>query len=478
MVARIADDVEDPDEFWVDKVSWSPDGSRILFTCETVCIVDIDGSSVGEAPIDLGAWSVSNVAAWSPDGSRIAVKGYSGILARNRVLMYTMAPDGTDVDVLVRSGRAVVAEHSGWQDIEVGIASCTDGFVVAEPERNPGLVKDCEALMRLRDTLAGDAILNWSPDTPIEQWEGIAIGPVAYRSSPDTLHVTGLSLPGRGLPSDINGVIPPGLSSLVNLRELDLNNNRLTGDIPSELGSLSNLITLDLGWNQLAGSIPLELGNLSNLMMLDLGWNQLTGSIPSELSSLSNLRTLHLSNNELGGSIPAELGSLWNLRELLLYDNRLTGVVPPELGKLWYLEGPVAASGNNLEECVPGSVCDPFSFAIGYDSIIGDYVGAVSASNAVSYSIASGNEDGMFAIDTDSGELTVAGALGSKTAASYSLTIEAINGDGASDTVAAVVSVVEPSCSNGVVVPLPNVNPGLVGRLRDSPGGQRCADGQ
>ena len=92
---------------------------------------------------------------------------------------------------------------------------------MADAANNPGLVSDCEALLAARDTLAGSATLNWSADTPITEWEGVAVGGVPQR-------VTGLRL----------------------------NNRPLSGTIPPELGSLSNLNSLELSWNQLSGEIP------------------------------------------------------------------------------------------------------------------------------------------------------------------------------------------------------------------------------
>ena len=49
------------------------------------------------------------------------------------------------------------------------------------------------------------------------------------------------------------------------VKELDLDNNKLSGEIPPELGSLSNLTNLYLNYNDLSGEIPPELGSLSNL---------------------------------------------------------------------------------------------------------------------------------------------------------------------------------------------------------------------
>ena len=145
-------------------------------------------------------------------------------------------------------------------------ASCASDGAVADAADNPGLVADCDTLLAGRDTLAGSASLNWSASTPIDQWEGIAVGGTPLR-------VTGLELQRRGL----TGEIPAGLGGLSSLVELDLWFNQLSGTIPSEIGDLANLELLYLSRNRLNGSIPAWLPNLSNLVELKLGGNQFTG---------------------------------------------------------------------------------------------------------------------------------------------------------------------------------------------------------
>ena len=168
--------------------------------------------------------------------------------------------------------------------------SCATDGAVSDPEDNPGLVADCEALLAGRDTLAGTAMLNWSADVHIQDWEGIDIGGTPLR-------VVGLRLDKK----ELSGSIPPELGDLSNLVTLFLSQNELTGEIPPELSNLSNLITLRLDDNQLSGPIPAELGDLANLQMLGLDSNQLSGPIPSELGNLSNLIQLKLDRNRLNG---------------------------------------------------------------------------------------------------------------------------------------------------------------------------------
>ncbi|CAI8017792.1 Probable LRR receptor-like serine/threonine-protein kinase At5g37450 [Geodia barretti] len=87
---------------------------------------------------------------------------------------------------------------------------CVSGGAVPDAT-NTGLISDCEALLAARDTLAGTAALNWSADTPIADWTGVALGEASGR-------VTELDLGALGL----NGRIPKELGSLANLQGLYL----------------------------------------------------------------------------------------------------------------------------------------------------------------------------------------------------------------------------------------------------------------
>ena len=332
-----------------------------------------DNQLTGEIPTELG--NLSNLQELYLGGN----------------LLTGCVPDGLrDVpnNDIVKLGLLFCSEHR-----------CVSGGAVVDAT-NEGLVSDCGMLLAARDTLAGTAALNWSADTPIADWTGVALGEASGR-------VTEILLGGMGL----NGKIPNQLGSLTNLQRLNLSDNRLTGTIPTELGSLANLQELYLGGNLLTGCVPDGLRDVSNndiarlglpfcsehpcvsggavvdatntglrsdcerlleardtlagtaslnwsadtpitewngvvlggthgrVTELDLSDNQLTGVIPTELGSLANLRGLDLSDNQLTGVIPTELGSLANLRSLELRDNQLTGEIPPELGGLSNLTG-------------------------------------------------------------------------------------------------------------------------------------------
>ena len=154
----------------------------------------------------------------------------------------------------------------------------------------------------------------------------------------------------------LSGSIPPELGDLLSLRNLRLEWNELTGPIPPELHNLSEIESMGLYNNRLTGPIPPELGNLTSLRSLDLRLNRLTGPIPPEFGDLTALERLQLGDNQLTGPIPPELGGLGRLKSMELYRNRLAGGVPRELGNLASLSKLVLNGNANLVGPVPTSL--------------------------------------------------------------------------------------------------------------------------
>ena len=263
---------------------------------------------------------------------------------------------------------------------------------------HPPLSDDCTLLLALKETLAGEAALNWSEALPIGDWQGVTVGGPEGR-------VIALELPRMRL----DGRVPAALGHLAGLRSLVLDVNMLTGAIPPELGKLTDLEVLGLAANALTGPIPPELARLSSLGELRLGGNRLSGSLPPELrsvaggesrcpaapadnpglradcdvllasrdtlaggarlnwsghlpielwqgvtigGSLDRVTRLELASSGLSGRIPPALGRLRELMSLELSYNQLTGPVPPELGKLTKLER-LALSFNDLSGPIP-----------------------------------------------------------------------------------------------------------------------------
>ena len=235
--------------------------------------------------------------------------------------------------------------------------------------------------------------INWLTEAPIGEWHGVTTDPDG--------RVTGVDLNNNQL----TGPIPPELSNLASLQELQLSKNQLTGEIPPELGDLSSLRLLDLGANRLTGPIPSELGNLAELQWLRLSGNQLTGCIPtgskevklidpasSDLSICGQTVVVRVavpvsssdSSNDRDALVAlynATGGANWmnsdnwlsdgsigewygvttdasgRVTELILQGNELTGPIPPELGNLTNLLV-LGLTKNRLSGAIPPELGD------------------------------------------------------------------------------------------------------------------------
>ena len=208
---------------------------------------------------------------------------------------------GTQYDVQV---RAINTEGDGpWSATVTGTPSlaetpCSTGGAVTDPANNPALVADCDTLLAVRDTLAGNGTLNWTASLPITNWDGVEVSGTPQRITLVYLGIRGLS-----------GTIPAALGSLTGLTQLSIFDTQITGPVPPELGSLTNLTHLSLFRNGLTGSIPAELARLTNLRGLSLYDNQTDrADTVLSLGDLASLQALHVETNQLTGPIPSELG--------------------------------------------------------------------------------------------------------------------------------------------------------------------------
>uniref|UniRef100_I1QY37 Receptor kinase-like protein Xa21 n=3 Tax=Oryza glaberrima TaxID=4538 RepID=I1QY37_ORYGL len=133
----------------------------------------------------------------------------------------------------------------------------------------------------------------------------------------------------------LEGHVPTSLGNLsVQLVQLFLSGNQLSGGFPSGIANLPNLIYIGLDNNQFTGAVPKWLGTLSNLQQILLHENMFTGFIPTSLSNLSVLGSLWLDYNKIGGPLPASLGNLQTLETLSISNNKLHGSVPMEIFRI------------------------------------------------------------------------------------------------------------------------------------------------
>ena len=105
----------DPAKAWIRKVSWSPDGSKIMVlenerAYPGIQVIGADGSDPELVAIDNPVPESVEDAAWSPDGTRIAMVGDFGRQGADDptkwIALLTIGADGTGLRVLVgRRGR-------------------------------------------------------------------------------------------------------------------------------------------------------------------------------------------------------------------------------------------------------------------------------------------------------------------------------------------------------------------------------------
>ena len=165
---------------------------------------------------------------------------------------------------------------------------CESGSALSNAQkRNVGLVRDCNTLLAIRDTLdnTGGSYLNWATDRAIGSWSGITVCVVGGSGN------TGC----RGTPQRVTRIVLASTTSL--------------GTFPPRLSELSALWGIFITYTSLSGPIPPEFGRMTRLTDLELTSNQLSGSIPPELGRLPRLDGLWLDENRLSGSIPSTLGS-------------------------------------------------------------------------------------------------------------------------------------------------------------------------
>ncbi|GLU15105.1 hypothetical protein SLE2022_316300 [Rubroshorea leprosula] len=186
----------------------------------------------------------------------------------------------------------------------------------------------------------------------------------AVTCSNDTIpHIVSIVLTSQSL----QGTLPPELVRLPYLQLIDLSRNYLSGAIPSEWGSMQ-LVNISLLGNRLTGPIPKEIGNISTLIELNVEINQLSGALPSELGNLASIERLLLTSNNFTGELPATFSRLTSLKDFRIGDNRFTGKIPSliqnwtELNKLVIqasgLMGPIPSSISALEKLTDLRISD------------------------------------------------------------------------------------------------------------------------
>jgi len=113
-------------------------------------------------------------------------------------------------------------------------------------------------------------------------------------------------------------VLPDFIGNFVNLRELNLSNNKLR-TLPSTIGNLNNLRILDVSRNCLT-ALPDSIGNLKKLEELNLYHNYSLTKFPDCIGNLERLEIINFDKTEID-SLPDSFGNLINLEKIIINDN-------------------------------------------------------------------------------------------------------------------------------------------------------------
>nr|XP_011467565.1 PREDICTED: probable LRR receptor-like serine/threonine-protein kinase At1g07650 isoform X2 [Fragaria vesca subsp. vesca] len=163
-------------------------------------------------------------------------------------------------------------------------------------------------------------------------------------------HIVSLVLKSQNL----TGTLPPEFAKLHYLKELDLSRNLLTGSIPSEW-AIMQLEDLGLMGNRLSGPFPKVLTSITTLRNLSIEGNLFSGPIPSEIGKLVKLEKLILSSNLFTGELPQALAKLINLLDMRITDNNFSGKIPEFIGN-WTKISKLLIQGCLLEGPIPSSI--------------------------------------------------------------------------------------------------------------------------
>ncbi|GJN38630.1 hypothetical protein PR202_gb27690 [Eleusine coracana subsp. coracana] len=175
----------------------------------------------------------------------------------------------------------------------------------------------------------------------------------------------------------LTGEIPEAFSNLTELRTMDLSWNNLTGTIPAWVLQHRKLEQVYLYYNVLSGELPRNVTAV-NLIELDVSSNQLTGKIPESFGNLKNLSLMYLYQNQFTGTIPASIVLLPMLSDIKIFDNQLSGELPPELGKHSPLSN-LEMDDNLLSGPLPETLCAN-GFLYGLVAFNNSFSGVIPAS--------------------------------------------------------------------------------------------------
>ncbi|CAN6689606.1 unnamed protein product [Malus baccata var. baccata] len=199
-----------------------------------------------------------------------------------------------------------------------------------------------------------DFTRNYLSGTIPSEWASTKLEYIHYR---EQLNGTNPWLLGKHYHPNIHfsGTVPPELGKLVNLNNLILNANNLTGELPVALTNLTKLTELRISMNNFTGRIPNFIQSWKQLKKLEIQASGLQGPIPSSISGLSNLAELRISDIDGGGSEFPPLSSMTNMNSLMLRSCNLSGSIPDYISAMTTLKI-LDLSFNRLEGNIPDNI--------------------------------------------------------------------------------------------------------------------------
>ena len=306
------------------------------------------------------------------------------------------------------------------------------GLVVTDQFNNPGLVADCAALLESLDALRGTGALNWSTETAIASWDSVTVEGTPQR-------ITRLKLANKSL----TGTVPERLAALDALTELKLSGNALTGCIPL---ALNDVATNDLAYLTLLYCQPPAPEGLAAGAVGE-------ASVPLTWTVVSNTSRYRVEYREgTAGDWTVDDDTITTASHTvdeLKCDSEYQFRVSAYGSGTVYMaawgdsSAPVAATTGACTPPVFGATS--YSFSVTADAAVDTAIGSVSATddsgNPVTYAVTEGNDDGYFALDESTGEITAAASLTGLADTSYTLTVEAEDESGGAATVTVTVTI-------------------------------------
>ncbi|KAE8124672.1 hypothetical protein FH972_019537 [Carpinus fangiana] len=154
---------------------------------------------------------------------------------------------------------------------------------------------------------------------------------------------------------NLSGTLPPNLTGLPYLQEIELTRNYLNGSIPPGWGSSTQLVNISLLGNRLTGSIPKELANIPTLKSFVVEFNQLSGNLPPELGKMSSIERFFLTSNNFTGELPDSFARLNTLEDFRIGDNHFSGKIPNYIQNWTKLEK-LVIQASGLNGPIPSSI--------------------------------------------------------------------------------------------------------------------------